>query len=712
MPLKLDRTFKRLPAATEGTAAFINANHVEARKDDQLEAYGNVELRQNGQVVSAEHLRYNQVSKDVLAEGSVRLEQTGAVLRGPVLNLNLDTDMGEMSQPQYEFSENHARGDADILHILGKKNYTFDDATYTTCPAGNDDWMLRTSRLDIDRTTQVGTARNARVEFKGVPILYTPWMDFPLNKDRRSGFLSPSYGTTSTGGAEFTLPYYWNIAPNLDATIAPRMIAKRGTQFNNDFRYLEPTYNGAIRYEVLPGDRVSKTSRSYAALKHAQNLGGGLGLALNLNRASDDAYFRDLSTQVSGTSQVNLLRDGVLSYGAGWWSASARVQRFQTLQDPLSPVGTPYRRQPQINLSAQKAVANANVAFASEYTDFRHETSINAERMVVNPSVSYPLVRDMGYYVTPKLGAHYTQYRMGANNTSALPDTTRALPIFSVDSGMFFERDLTSFMGGNYLQTLEPRLFYVNIPYRNQDLLPVFDSAQAPFSFAQIFSENRFFGNDRVGDANMATLALTSRMIDEGGTERLRVMLGERFSFRAPRVNFVTPSDNTNRSDVLLGMSGRLTKAWSLDNLLQYNPNQAHTEAYNVTARYKPEAGKLFNLGYRFTRNTLHQTDVSAQWPLYGRWLGVGRLSYSLRDKRAVESLAGLEYNQSCWTIRFVAQSFTTATNIRSTGMFLLLELNDLVGVGSDPLNALRLSVPGYTKMNSLPAEQPVQGLR
>ncbi len=724
LPLKLDRTFKKHPAAaSEDTAAFINAQHVEAKKGEQLEASGDVELRQNGQVISAGHLVYGQESKDVLAEGSVRIEQPGLVATGPVLTLNLDTDLGEMSQPQFEFSENHARGSAETMHILGKKNYTFDDATYTTCPAGDDDWLLRMSHLDIDRTTQIGVAHQARVEFKGVPILYTPWMDFALNNNRRSGFLGPTFGSTSTGGSELALPYYWNIAPNFDATITPRAIAKRGTQFNNEFRYLEPGYTGMVHYEVLSGDRLTNTTRSYEALQHTQNLGGGFGLALNLNRASDDAYFRDLSTTVSGTSQTNLLRDGALTYGAGWWSASARVQRFQTLQDPLAPVVAPYRREPQVLLNARQTVANANVALVSEYVDFRHDTLVNGERMVINPSVSYPLLSDPGYYLTPKVGVHYTQYWMGANNTAGLPDATRTLPIFSTDSGMVFERDWASFFGGDYVQTLEPRLYYVYIPYRDQSQLPVFDTAQAPFSFAQIFTENRFFGNDRVGDANQATLALTSRIIDnEGGTERLRVMLGERFSFKAPQVTLSTPADSNNRSDILMSLGGKLTKAWSLDSLLQYNPNQAQTEAYNVTMRYKPEAGKLFNFGYRFTSNTLaastglpsalRQTDVSGQWPLFGRWMGVGRLNYSLLDKRTVVALGGLEYNQACWTMRLVAQSFSIATNVRSTGIFLQLELNDLVRIGSDPLDALRLSVPGYTKMNSLPAEQPVQGLR
>jgi LPS-assembly protein len=287
------------------------------------------------------------------------------------------------------------------------------------------------------------------------------------------------------------------------------------------------------------------------------------------------------------------------------------------------------------------------------------------------------------------------------------------VPIFSTDSGMVFERD-DSFLGNAYVQTLEPRMYYVYIPFREQtsDIYPNFDTVQAPFNFGQIFTENRFLGSDRIGDANMMTAAVTSRLIDnEGGTERLRITVGERFSFKAPQVNIVDPTDSTNRSDVLIGVGGRLTRAWSLDSLAQYNPNQGHTEAYNVMARYKLEAGKLLNLNYRFTRNTLRQADVSTQWPLFGHWQGVARMSYSLQSQRAVEALAGLEYNQACWAVRIGAQSFMTGTNQRSTPIFLQLELTDLVPIGSETLDNLRNSIPGYTNMNKLPAPQSVQGL-
>ena len=360
-----------------------------------------------------------------------------------------------------------------------------------------------------------------------------------------------------------------------------------------------------------------------------------------------------------------------------------------------------------MTLNANKNRSGANLAFAGEFVDFRHSTLPNGRRLVLNPSVSYPLLNDPAFYVTPKLGLHSTQYVMGANNTAALANTSRTLPILSLDSGMVLEREWTWF-GSEYVQTLEPRAFYVRIPYKDQDLLPNFDSAQADFSFTQMFTENRFFGSDRIGDANHVTLAMTSRLLEQGnGTERLKVMLGERFSFTTPRVNLVAPATTLNKSDILLAATGRVTDAWSLDSEFQFDPNQSHTQRYNIAAHYRPEAGKALNLGYRFMRNALRQVDVSAQWPLFSRWHGVGRWNYSLQDDRILEEMVGLEYNQSCWTLRLVVQRFATSTQQSNESYFVQLELNDMVKMGSDPLSLLSQSVPGYTKLNDKPASNP-----
>ncbi len=676
-----------------------------------MEATGKVELRQEGRVVKADHLLYEQEKQDVYADGNVSIVQGETVMSGPKLKMNLDLDVGEMAQPEFFIGENNARGTAVVMNMEGRQHQTFRTATYTTCPAGNDDWLIRMSTLELDRDRQVGVAYNARVEFKSVPLLYTPWMDFALNDDKRSGFLGPVFGSTNSGGSEITLPYFWNIAPNFDATIAPRFISKRGTQFNNEFRYLRPRYSGEIHADMLAGDRVSNLDRAHFGINHYHNIGGGFAASVDANVVSDDAYYRDLSGAISGTSQANLLREGVVTYAGYGWNASARVQRYQTLQDPLAPVGIPYRRQPQLTLNTSRHLADSTLNFTSEYVDFRHPTLVSGQRVVLNPSISYPLLNEPGYFLTPKLGLHYSSYELDANNTSFVPNTQRTLPIFSLDSGLIFERN-DSFLGNAYMQTLEPRAYYVRIPYRNQSQLPNFDTALAPFSFSQIFTENRFLGSDRVGDAEMVTLALTSRVIDEDdGTERLRMAVAERFTFQTPQVNLGALPDSNSRSDILLMLGGRMTRAWNLDSQLQYNPNQTHTQTYSAAARYNPEAGKLLNLGYRYTRDTLRQMDISGQRPLFGRWYGVGRLNYSLREDRVLEALGGLEYNAACWSVRMVLQSFATATAERTTGIFVQLELSDMVRIGSDPLEALRVSVPGYIKLNELPTDKPEQGL-
>ncbi|MFA6016114.1 MAG: LPS-assembly protein LptD [Gallionellaceae bacterium] len=701
--LPLPLTSQKTSISAADKTIFIEADQIEGKKEEGVVAHGNVELQQGDKKVYADHLTYEQQSGDVTASGQVRVEQPSGKLFGPEVKINLENDHTEMTTPNFQFKETNARGSAKHMHSEKKMNYQFEQAVYTTCPADNDDWLLKMSRLEIDREAQIGTAYNAWVEFKGVPILYTPWMDFPLDGRRRSGFLGPVFGVTTSGGAEITLPYYWNIAPNYDATIAPRAIDKRGIQVNDEFRYLGKSYAGEVHYDVLNNDQFTGTTRTRASLKHSQNLGGGFGATLDLNRVSDDNYFRDLSTNVVSGTQNQLLNEGILSYGAGWWSALLKVQTFQTLQDPLAPVPIPYQRLPQLNVSAQKNSDNFAFNIVNEFVDFHHPTLINGQRLVTYPTITYAVLNDPGYYLKPKLGIHSTRYILH-DHYAIYTDTTRTLPIFSLDSGITLERDFT-FNNDAYLQTLEPRIFYVNIPYRDQSLLPNFDTSQAVFSFAQMFSENRFFGNDRVGDANMATVALTSRLIDShSGAERFRLAIGERFSFDAPKVNLTTPDAN-NRSDILLAASGRATNSLSFDSLLQYNPNLSRTESYYATARYKPETGKVLNLGYRFTKgdipqNDLRQIDASSQWPLFWRWHGVARVSYSLKTSQIAEGLVGLEYNQACWMLRLVAQQYQTATQQVSTGIFVQLELNDLMALGADPLNALRTSIPGYSKIN------------
>jgi len=742
--------------ATQQEPVFVEADKLSGDKENQVEATGDAILLNNNQTVRANRLLYDQQTGDVDGQGSVVVEQAGSTISGPHLKLNLDSNAGFMEQPTFYLKENEGRGSGDMLHIQDKQHYTLDNATYTTCPAGNNDWLMKMSSLEIDREEQVGTAYGTRVEFMSVPILYTPWLDFPLNGQRKSGLLSPTIGGTNKGGTELTMPYYWNIAPNRDATIAPRLIARRGLMLNNEFRYLEGSYGGELHVDALPNDALAKRDRGRFGLRHGQSFGGGLSGQINFNRVSDNAYYRDLSDSMTTTSQVNLLQDASLSYAGGWWGSTARVQQYQTLQDPLIPIAVPYARLPQLTLNAAQNYAAANLVFAGEYVSFSHPTALNGQRLVLNPSVSYPLINAPAYYLTPKVSLHSTSYVMGANNATAVQNASRTLPLFSLDGGAVFERDVRLF-GNKYLNTLEPRAYYVYVPYKKQDMLPVFDTAQAPFSYAQMFTENRFYGNDRIGDANQVTLAVISRFLDEeDGAEHLKLMVAERFSLKTPQVNLVAPTTTTNKSDILLGASGRVSQAWSFDSELQYSPSLSRIQHYNVTARYRPEAGKVLNLGYRFIGDSLgslipgvvlptgnilinginyptfggvpyttiggnnysvispglRQINISGQWPLSRRWSAVGQWSYSYLDNRLLSGIAGLEYNQDCWTLRLVAHSFKVGTQQTSTGLFMQIELNELLKVGSDPLTLLKQSVPGYTKMNDKPASKPSAVLR
>jgi len=717
------------PVTASNQTIYIDAQEIKGTKNAVTEAQGDVVLQQGKQKIFADHIIYNQKTGDLSAHGSVRIEQPDGAVSGPDLKMNTTTNISEMHQPVFEMHPNKARGSATMMRSSGKLYYEYDNATYTTCPAENDDWMVKMSTLEIDRKTKIGTAYNSRIEFMGVPFLYTPWMDFPLD-GRKSGFLAPSWGFTSSGGDEITLPYYLNIAPNYDATISPRVMDKRGMQLNNEFRYLGSSYTGEVHYDVLQNDHISNITRVRTSLSHAQNITKQLVASVQLNRVSDDAYFRDLSNTSIASTQTQLLNEGTLTYAGTGWSALMRAQSYQTLQDPLAPVAIPYQRMPQITLVGQKIlndnfedIANLNptsdatphisgvilhptvIDLTSEYVDFLHPTQASGQRLVLYPSITYSLLNDSGYYLKPKLGIHSTQYVMGANNNSHIPDASRTLPIFSLDGGMTFERDL-KLKNKEYVQTLEPRAYYVKIPYQDQSLLPLYDTSQAAFSFAQMFTANRFYGNDRVGDANMLTIALTSRLFDnDGGVERLRVAAGQRFSYQAPMVNLVAPSANT-QSDILLSVGGQATNSLTLDSLYQYDPNTKHVLSYNINSRYSPETGKVLNLGYRYARlgdipaNDFRQADISTQWPLFWHWDVVSRWTYSWLEQRVLEKMVGLEYNESCWALRVVAQQFPIPGKLVATSIIVQLELNDLVAVGADPLKILRTEIPGYSKQN------------
>jgi LPS-assembly protein len=728
--LKAQPTLILIPPSNQDVVPlFISADRIQGHNDQETEAQGDVRLRQRGQAMFADWLRYDKPRDEVTAVGNVRIEQGSDIVEGSRLEYHLGTDKGYMEEPRYtlaprtpgllpgagkpRFTDTDARGRAERLLFEGAGQYRVKQAEYTTCEPGNDDWVIRSRDLYIDKGRDIGIAQDASIVFLGQTIFYSPYLSFSLHQQRKSGFLTPHYGSSNKSGAEITVPYYWNIAPNRDATISPRVLTRRGVLMNNEFRYLDPSYSGEARIEVLPADQQKKDDSRYAVfLQHRQALPRDWNGTLNLQKASDDTYFTDLSTQINLTSQVLLPREGILSRNGTWGSSgvygfTAHVQRWQTLQaDVLAPITPPYNRQPQLTLSAQsEGILGSDLDVLSSFVDFDHPTLVNGKRLLAYPNLSFPM-RTSYAYATPKVGMHVTHYELDKTTTS-LPDTTRALPIFSMGSGLVFERDAPLF-GNNLVQTLEPAIYYVYIPFREQSRIPNFDSGLQDINFATLFTENQFSGQDRINDANQVTVGATSRFINaENGSERLRVGLAQRYYFQSQRVTVpgVPPrSRESSNSDLLAAASGTVALHWSAEAGWQYNTDRSETQRFNMGTRYQPQPGKVLNLVYRYTVNTFEQTDVSAQWPLSARWTALARWNYSLRDDRTLEALGGIEYNGGCWALRVVGHRFATATREASTSLFVQLELNGVSRIGSNPLDVLRRNISGYVRQDPRPA--------
>ncbi|HYT16298.1 MAG TPA: LPS-assembly protein LptD [Burkholderiales bacterium] len=708
---------------TEAPPVYLDADRIEGVSEKETAAQGNVELRRGNVFIRADSLNYYNENEDVEARGSVRFEREGDIVTGPALKYRMKDATGVFEKPEYSLAPRATpdekpvpgRGQAEVIEFLGERQFKVKGGFFTTCKPGDDSWLIKADELDLDFTRDVGTARGGTLLFKGVPLIKAPSFDFSLNNQRKSGFLPPSLGTTGKSGPEITVPYYVNLAPNYDLTLEPRYMEKRGSQIGEQFRYLQPHYSGEFTAEVLPHDQLTDSSRSAMTLVHTYNRDGNVLGGLNLNKVSDDNYFRDLSTRISITSQATLPREGYLTYNGDWseaggYSATARVQRFQVLQDPANPIVPPYGRTPQLTLSATRPdVVGVDFGALGEFVDFSHPTLVNGKRATIYPSLSLPLITPSAF-LTPKFGVHATHYSLDGNAPGTPDQISRSLPIFSVDSGLTFERE-TELRGQSFTQTLEPRAYYLRIPFRDQNPIPLFDTGIADFNYAQIFSENSFAGGDRINDANQLTLALTSRMVlPSTGQEVLRGTLGQRYYFKDQQVT-LNPTDaprTYSTSDWLAALSARVTPRWTVEAATEYNQRSSLFERLTVSTRYQPEPLKTLNLSYRFLSSDItraaevRQVDLSSQWPLGRGWYGVARFNYSLHDSRIVESIGGLEYSADCWIGRLVAQRFAVAVGTSTTAFFLQLELNGLSRIGSNPLEALKRSVPGYQQLNSL----------
>lgn len=723
--LKLeDQLLVRPVVPDDLSPTFTSSKKLDGVVDRQMRLEGDAVIRRGRTVIKGDVIVYDPDTDVADIDGNATLLKDSTYFKGTEAKLQLDAQEGWMEKPDYELRDIGGFGNASRVDFKEGGEFELEKLRYSTCRPENLDWYLTASRMDVEQDTRSAVGTNGVLHFFNVPILYTPVFALPVGSERRSGFLSPTYGTVSRGGVkgwDITLPYYVNIAPNRDMTLFPRYIEGRGEQLGTEFRYLDRNYAGVVTAESLDDAAYGKNRWAFS-VKHTQNLSPGLVGYTDFSKVSDNLYVDDLGKSLNGVINRQFNQEIGTRYNRNGWSILTRVQSFQTLQpDPNNQTVLPYDREPQVNAKYVRNNWNGlNFSFESDATRFTYKGLASSDRTFsagnrayAVSSVAKPFMTP-GYYLTPKVTLRSTQYTVDPFPGRADLNRNVTLPTFSLDSGVILERDaleLTSIFNRNILMTLEPRAFYVYTPYRYQADLPLFDTGDAGFGISQIFSENTFAGNDRIADNNKVTIGVTSRILDaDTGIERLRGVLAQRIDMEGQRVGLTTnQAQQSKKSDLLAGLSTRLIGNFNLDGLAQYNEQISKVVQQSVTASYRPEVKKLVNVSYKRTVDvnknaTTDQYEVSGQWPIARQWYGVARYNYDLISNRVLNRVTGLEYDADCWVMRLVQRRYQNTSVMATSEIYMQIDFKGFSGFGNNSIDLIRFNIPGYEPVSPNPA--------
>jgi LPS-assembly protein len=706
----------------------VNADYGEVFENEISSYRGNVEITRADQHSFSNTAQYDTVSQTLDLQGEVYYSEDNLSIYSNSASLKLAQDQATLRNVQFIDPSAPLRGRAAVAYRESKVLSRYKDASYTTCPPGNTDWVLHASDLKLNDATGKGAVKNAWLEFKGAPVFYTPYLSFPVDNRRLSGFLAPSFGYKQLSGFDFSAPYYWNIAPNYDATLRPRYLSDRGIMLAGDFRLLTPYSNSKLGVEYMPNDELRDSSRFLGSFKNDSRFGPYVSSNMDLNYVSDKEYFGELGNSLSFPNFSHVKSTADLGYrdpGKGI-SLVGRLENYQTIDKRLTGFNRPYRRLPEFDLGLKHAFdfMPLNTNLDSEYVYFVHDDLVNGQRINVKPWISTPLQSEWGF-LTPKVSVQHTDYQLNEKGKTPQPNilpaswpntVTRTLPIFSLDSGLTFEKDLAG-ADSSMKHTLEPRLFYLYIPRKNQDDIPVFDTSLYDLWFNNLFRENRFSGIDRVQDANQITAALTSRLIDsETGREKLKLNIGQIIYFQdrevttpirivnlpsfilTPEQGFQTPVETDRVSPLIAEISSEFTEHWSAETGIQWNPENNDIVRGKAVLHFVDEAEKILNLGFNYrhndlvertllanqniwqasadahnynpltdtrvlTSNDVIQSDASFRWPLFNNWYAVGRWQYSWLYNKTQEAFLGVEKENCCWRFRLIGRRYTNNIN-------------------------------------------------
>ncbi|HFD80252.1 MAG TPA: LPS-assembly protein LptD [Gammaproteobacteria bacterium] len=685
----------------ENAPTYLSGHLAERNAEGSLVLSGEAEAERGNQRLRADRIIYNETEGTVRAEGEVRYDEPLMSVTGTHGTMWIDQNRGELFRTRFHLYDRHGRGKAKKAYLLGPGLARFKEATYTTCPDDDNYWLLRASKVTLDEEKGTGVARNARLNIKGVPVLYSPYISFPIDDRRKTGFLTPSFGSSDNSGLEIRTPFYLNLAPNYDAYIAPRYLERRGTQFNGKFRYLARQHSGTFNIEYLFDDDKTGTNRSRVTVHNQSSFGRHLTTNIDYDRVSDKQYLRDLGDSLKLASVSFLQRTARADYSTQWWNLGLRLDDYQTVDPTIAETQRPYQRLPRLTFNGSSPFRPWGIEskLASEFVRFDANKKVNASRIDLWPAISLPVRRD-AFESTPRLSLRYTAYQLDNQAPGVQKRPTRTTPVFSLDNTVYFERDF-SVGSSRFTQTLEPRLFYLYVKGEKQEDIPLFDASEPTLVYRELFKENRFNGADRMGDANQMALALTTRLLDpDTGAEKLRASVGELFFFENRNVTLNnTEKLDDKKSDIAGELDFVLSRTWNGKGDIVWNPNDQATERANARIQYHPGFRKIANLSYRYRRSEQSQIDASVLWPLTPSWTVLGRWYYDLRDTQRLEMLAGIEYDSCCWGIRFVARDYIDDDSKENNRVYMAqLVLKGLASFGSNIESLLETGILGYTE--------------
>jgi LPS-assembly protein len=732
-------TFKSNKTLRNNAPIDVKSNYSEIFDNEISSYFGNVVIKHADQQLSSDNANYDSVAKTLDIHGDAYYSDDDLTVHTNAGTFDLDSDQAKLRDVLFIAPSAPLRGHASAVIRDSKTVSRYQDVAYTSCPTGSQDWVIHASELKIDKEEGEGIAKNAWLEFKGAPVFYSPYMSFPTDSNRKSGFLAPSFGSTQRSGINFGMPYYWNIAPNYDATFKPRYLTKRGILLAGDFRYLTESSLGQTNLELLPNDYLKQNQpRYFASVKNTTRFTDKVHANVDLNYVSDKNYFAELGSALSLPNFSYLKSQADVGYYGDMMNAVARIENYQSIDKYLTGNKLPYRKLPEIDIHFKhefnQLPVPVNVALNNEFVYFQHSSLLNGQRSNVKPSVSMPLQSESAY-ITPKASLQYTNYFLSDPLISgSSSQVSRTLPIFSTDSGMTFERNLN--LGGKgFLNTIEPRLFYLYIPRADQKDIPIFDTSAYDIWFNTLFRENRFSGLDRIQDANQVTMAVSSRLIDEHtGKERAKFSLGNILYFQDREVQapfyiqkidangkptletFTPPTETGSFSNVIGELSAKINDHVAIDSGIQFDPYQNEISRGKAILHLTNQPNEIINVGYRYRKiaptiipnreNDIIQSDMSFHYPVYDNWSAVGRWQYSLLYNSTQESFLGIEKENCCWRFRVIGRRYVNNLNVFSngadvqgvsqTGIFFQVELKGLTGVGEKIDTFLEQNIYGY----------------